>query len=319
MIPSPAATPTRSARVLLASVAVVVVATVVLGAPALVAGVLPGAGVLSGSCASAGEVHAGLVVDFGTVDTGTARPANTSDCVADPGANGVTLLAKRFGKSGVRINSSGLICAIDGYPATGCGDHLPNGRYRYWSYWKGGSSWEYSSVGPAGRVVKDGTVDGWHFVEGSASPADGAPGNSGPAGPCGPTTPTTTPPATSTPTSNGGSSGGSSGSGGGSGGSGGQVTPTSTGSSPESTATYGDTPVTEADGSVVEPDAGTDGTAGTATGGSTDDLSDVENASDVGGDSSSSGGLPVAVVAVALVVVALGGGAALRFRGRADE
>ena len=98
-------------------------------------------------------MHAGLVVDFGDVDTGSARPADTADCVADPGANGVTLLAKRFGKERIRINGTGLICAIDGYPADGCGDHLPNGKYRYWSYWKGGSSWEYSSVGPAGRSI----------------------------------------------------------------------------------------------------------------------------------------------------------------------
>ncbi len=325
MIPSPTTSRTRSARALLASV-VVLAAMVAFGGPAVLAGVVTGAGVLSGSCASAGEVHAGLVVDFGTVDTGTARPADTADCVADPGANGATLLAKRFGKSRIRIGSNGLICAIDDYPATGCGDHLANGKYRYWSYWKAvgdddkeppvgqrATKWQYSPVGPAGRAVKDGTVDGWHFVEGSASPLDGTPGNASPAGPCPLTTPTTDP-ATPPPTT-----------GGGAGGSGDQATPTSNGSSStdstsSSVAPSGDTPVTAADGSVVESGAATAGAAEVRSGSSTDDLSDVENAADVGGSGpSGGGGLPLAAIGVALAIVALSGGAVLRTRGRTDE
>ncbi len=269
---------TGPARARVASVAVLV-AVVVLAAPAMLAGLGPGAGVLegalTGSCASAGEVHAGLVVDFGTVDTGSARPANTSDCVADSGGNGVTLLAARFGKAHIRIGANGLICAIDDYPKDGCGDHLPNGRYRYWSYWKAvgaddkeppagqsATKWLYAPIGPASRTIKDGSVDGWHFVEGSASPSDGAPGNSGPAGPCGPSTPTT-------PTTSGGGSGGSGGSGGvgssgGSGGSGDGSTPTSTGASspdasfdPAGAAAAGTDP-----GAAAGSDPATGGTGG---------------------------------------------------------
>lgn len=37
--------------------------------------------------------------------------------------------------------------------------------YRYWTYWDGsGSTWVYSSVGPASTVPQDGTVQGWRFA-----------------------------------------------------------------------------------------------------------------------------------------------------------
>ncbi len=224
------------ARLVPVVVMVVLVVLVVLAGPAALAGRATTA--LPGSCAAADGVHAGLVVDFGDVDAGSPRPADTADCVADPGANGATLLARRFGKDRIRISSTGLICAIDGYPAEGCGDHLPNGKYRYWSYWKGGSSWTYSQVGPAGRAISDGSVDGWHFVDGSAGPSDGAPGNSPPSGPCA-SAPPTTPTVTAPPSSVGGS--------GASGKPGSQAAPTSLPEGSVGASTDGSDPATDGD------------------------------------------------------------------------
>ena len=49
-------------------------------------------------------------------------------------------------------------------------------------------------------------------------------------------------------------------------------------------------------------------------------LSGAENASDVSvGGTSSGGGAPLVLIGVALAVVALGGGAVMRFRSKADE
>jgi len=51
--------------------------------------------------------------------------------------------------------------------------------YEYWSYWHkapGASSWQYSSVGPSGYYLKQGTqVEGWRFAVGTASPSDPQP------------------------------------------------------------------------------------------------------------------------------------------------
>jgi hypothetical protein len=301
VIARPTSSPSRTSRVgrvLVASV----VALVVLTAPAALAGVAPDA--LAASCASAASVRAGLVVDFGDVAALPGRPADTSDCVTDPGANGVTLLVERFGREGIRVNGSGLVCAIAGYPAEGCGEKVGD-KYRFWSYWKGGTGWEYSSVGPSGRKIVDGSVDGWHFVEGSASPADGPPANSPSAGPC--SAPLPTAPSTSAPPPSGGGSGGSGGSG--------STQPTTT----VSTAADPSAPVVPVD---TSPDGAADdgasmSTAADGSDGAADSLGASENASDVSGGGGS--GLPLAALGVAVLVVALGGGAVLRFRTRADE
>ena len=50
-------------------------------------------------------------------------------------------------------------------PRPACGGNGPNGP-EYWSYWLGGASWRYSSVGPGTRTVSDQTVDGWRFLKG---------------------------------------------------------------------------------------------------------------------------------------------------------
>ncbi|OPC84059.1 hypothetical protein B4N89_26810 [Embleya scabrispora] len=121
--------------------------------------------------------RAGLVLDFGAVDDPLAGPrpvpALTWTCVtplrgaSGPAVSGLDLLT-RTGHT-LRTNASGLVCAIDGYPAEGCAETLPGGIIRYWSYWlhepAKGPGWAYAGIGPAGRRPTDGTMDGWRYVE----------------------------------------------------------------------------------------------------------------------------------------------------------
>ncbi|WP_052848971.1 fibronectin type III domain-containing protein [Streptomyces avicenniae] len=121
--------------------------------------------------------RAGLVIDFGTADDprGGDRPvpALTWSCVSPltggtgRGPTGVEMLT-RSGHT-LRQHTNGLICAIDGYPATGCGEKQPDGAIRYWSYWAHdaarGPGWTYAAAGPGTRRLANGSVDGWRYVE----------------------------------------------------------------------------------------------------------------------------------------------------------
>ncbi len=144
----------------------------------------------SGCAAASGVSHAGLVVDFGTVSSvpGAPTPTVQSTCVAFSNSDELGTDVLTAAGYDLRFNSVGLLCAIDGYPATGCGAASSSG-YQYWSYWHGGSSWTYAVTGPAGYRVSNGGVEGWRFVEGGDSAAEGAPRPSS-KGPC-PTASTT--------------------------------------------------------------------------------------------------------------------------------
>jgi hypothetical protein len=126
-----------------------------------------------------------VVVDFGNSVSAKCVPADSSDSGAD------ALAASHQ----VRFNNSGFVCAIDGYPATGCGDQ--NGStYAYWSYWHGtGGAWQYSNIGPAGTRVKSTVVEGWRFQpKGAGNPSDPAPrGSPDPAATCVPPPPANAP------------------------------------------------------------------------------------------------------------------------------
>jgi hypothetical protein len=115
----------------------------------------------------AGQVRVAVVVDARALGSTTSVVC----VVVASGANGVTALrarATRLGTAQPRFNASGLLCAIDGRPAApACGEAGPNG-YEYWSYWLGGTSWHFASIGPATRTVQDKTVDGWRFLKGGA-------------------------------------------------------------------------------------------------------------------------------------------------------
>lgn len=100
-------------------------------------------------------------------------------CVTVPeGSTGADVLVERarlLGRAPPRWAPSGLMCALDGYPATGCGERV-DGSFRYWSYHLGdGGSWSFARTGPALRRASATRMEGWHFIAGANSPADPPP------------------------------------------------------------------------------------------------------------------------------------------------
>ena len=157
----------RLSRRLLVVVGVLVVALV---AP------LPSiGGPLATPCADAAGTGVAVVVDFGDVPGSGARPGGLDTrCV--PHSGGLTGAAALI-EAGyeLRFGTGGLLCAINGYPADGCGERTGSRQYLYWSYWKGdGSTWQYSGSGPGVRV-REGATEGWRFVDGAGSPNDPRP------------------------------------------------------------------------------------------------------------------------------------------------
>lgn len=171
----------------------VLLASLVLSPVALLVPVQP-------ACA-AGQIRISVVVDFGDLPN---PPPTSAACVsAEEGSTGAAVLAaraKQLGTPAPRFNTSGLLCAIDGLPATGCGERTGDG-YRYWSYWQGtASGWSYANVGPAGRRVRATQTEGWHFVEGAGLPSDPPPrGPADPTATCRPAPSATTSPPPSSP------------------------------------------------------------------------------------------------------------------------
>jgi hypothetical protein len=149
-----------------------------------------------GRACAAGAVHVAVVVDSGTGSTVSAV------CVpGDSFDNGAAILAARASMLGVpqpRYSASGLLCAIDGVPATGCGD-AHGGHYAYWSYWHGqGGNWSYNNFGPASWRVDASVVEGWRYQpDGAGLPTDPPPrGPATAASVCVPAPPPTTAPRT---------------------------------------------------------------------------------------------------------------------------
>jgi hypothetical protein len=106
---------------------------------------------------------------------GFAQPEVVCVVVAQ-GSSGLTALnarAVRLGVPSVRLDGSGLLCAIGGLPvAPACGEVGPSGP-QYWSYWlpNGSGGWTYAPVGPASRSMQEGTVEGWRWVPGGTAAA----------------------------------------------------------------------------------------------------------------------------------------------------
>jgi hypothetical protein len=160
-------------------------ASAALVAVAIVAGVgvvpVTGMGLGGEGCAEAapaqdGQLRIAVVVDAGEL---TGAPGAESICVRVPaGATGADVLAARarlLGRPPPRWASSGLLCAIDGVPATGCGERV-DGSYRYWAYHLGeAGAWRWASVGPAFRKASSERVEGWHYTAGTGGPADPPP------------------------------------------------------------------------------------------------------------------------------------------------
>lgn len=286
------------------------------------------------------DVYVAVVVDFGNGTTKTYCVPVASN------ARDTDALAAAVGSSNVSYSSSGLLCAIDNYPANGvqnCGQSVGNGDYDFWSYWHGSSGqWSYANNGPAGQSVSNPAddVEGWKFQNGEpASSSDPPPGvapsyaqicNASTEVPPAQTTPTTSG-APSAPTATGGGSGAPSG------------TPT-TAEVPAGSggATPTSSPVTTRSKAGVTTSsttttAGAAGTAGAASGTTTTLVSGGSSGADGGshgssdarrvadasaaahGSSGSSSSDVLPGVLVGVVVVALAAFALVRWRRRPAE
>jgi hypothetical protein len=112
------------------------------------------------------DVYVAVVVDFGS----GSSMSTVSKCVpVASNAHDADALAAAVGSDNVAYASSGLLCAIDNYPANGvqnCGESVGSGDYDYWSYWHGATgAWVYADDGPAEQPVSSPAddVEGWKF------------------------------------------------------------------------------------------------------------------------------------------------------------
>lgn len=152
----------RLAAVLAAVAALVAVPGGLAGAPA--------------ACAAADANTFAIAVDFGDVP---GAPANTVTCVPvdddDTAADALAKRAEMLGRPKPTYDNAGLLCSIDGFPQSSCGERTAAG-YRYWSYWFGGESWSYASTGPAFHRARPGGSVGWRFQpQGAANATDPPP------------------------------------------------------------------------------------------------------------------------------------------------
>jgi hypothetical protein len=112
------------------------------------------------------DVYVAVVVDFGS----GSSMSTVSKCVpVASNAHDADALGAAVGSDNVAYASSGLLCAIDNYPANGvqnCGESVGLGDYDYWSYWHGATgTWVYANDGPAEQPVSSPAddVEGWRF------------------------------------------------------------------------------------------------------------------------------------------------------------
>ncbi|MHB1137393.1 MAG: hypothetical protein ACYC2O_00460 [Microthrixaceae bacterium] len=267
--------------------------------------------------APSGQVAVALVVDDST-------SAPSERCVVVGGrATGYDVLIAAGHTLRIEM---GFLCAIDGVPATGCGNR-PDFNGAYWRYFHAapGGSWSYSSVGGGGYRMPDRcAVEGWRFAS-SASEAV-APRPAPPAVTCEapPATTTPPPPAAPAPTaappvagSGGAVAGGAPGAGTppGSPAPGGAV-PAPTSVPGEVATTVPASPGTTPEGATTVPPAGSSSEDAAASGQDTEReehsaATRAARRADRGGGSSA-----VGLVVASLVVAGLGAGAWWRSRSR---
>ena len=184
---------TRRTGPLMRTVAVTAVAAVAAVATAVVAAMAPGtidraaastarqSQDPSLTCTVPSHLASGQSVVAVVADFGGANGKIIVTCVVTrPGDSGAQVLAEQAALLGYPAprydeSGSGLLCAIDGYPTSGCGTQLGD-HYAYWAYWHGGKRWQYASGGAGEWKVSTGDVEGWRFEpDGSATPADPPP------------------------------------------------------------------------------------------------------------------------------------------------
>ena len=136
------------------------VATLTLTAVGLMMAIVPGV-----PASASGQVCAGIVIDEGAGVAPELQGASVP-----PGSDDLDLLSAA-GDTFTQ-NDSGLVCAVNGYPANGLENCLnaQHGLYYYWSYWEGDpttNTWTYADVGPAEHTVTAGQsyVEGWRYQD----------------------------------------------------------------------------------------------------------------------------------------------------------
>lgn len=110
-----------------------------------------------------------VVVDYGTIAGAPAGPNTRCVDVGDDGTAADAL----HGRARYKGN---FLCAIDGYPETGCGDEPPSPYWSFW-VWRHGA-WAYSNEGVGTFTVGDADGDGhpdplgfrYHEVDKKAAP-----------------------------------------------------------------------------------------------------------------------------------------------------
>lgn len=149
-----------------------------------------------------GPAPRGQIALVMVIDRGTGTPSTRCAFVAQ-GATGLDAL-RATGHS-VRLDG-GFVCAIDGLPATGCGNIPGSPYWRYWHAAPSGGPWSYSQVGAGGyRLPTRCAVEGWVW---SDSPSPDTPPRIAPPRPTceAPSTTTPAPTTTARPPSGGGAS-----------------------------------------------------------------------------------------------------------------
>jgi hypothetical protein len=116
------------------------------------------------ACSSSSGVT--VVVDFGSLGGGTQVR-----CATGSPSSGLDALSKAgFGYTFVS-SQPGLVCRIDGKPASQSCAHSPPSD-AYWAYYHAsrGGHWTYSTAGAGNRTPPPGSVEGWAFGD-SATPS----------------------------------------------------------------------------------------------------------------------------------------------------
>lgn len=160
--------------------------------------------VAADATAAADTIRVAVAIDPG-VEPGVPRSPEAICVTVRSGASGAEVLAERarmLNRPPPRYNASGLLCAIDGYPASGCGDRVEGG-FAYWSYHLGVTAqWTRAGTGPALRPADATVAEGWRFVVGEGNANDPGPRLPAatdtvcrPVAPPNPTPPAPTPPA----------------------------------------------------------------------------------------------------------------------------
>jgi hypothetical protein len=289
----------RSARV---GAVVLTIVPMVIGAIAMT----PSTASALGRPCAAGDVRVAVIVDFG--DSSSVSVACVPAGSRDNGAQVLGARASTLGAPAPRFNASGLLCAIDNVPATGCGDRS-SGRYAYWSYWHGvDGQWQYSNFGPAAWRVDADVVEGWRFQPaGAGNPSDPPPRASAalPAD-CRPVPPSTAPPVVAPA----------------------GTAPPAPGGNPSSPAAPGagsqraSSPTTDTAGAPNDVSTSTTGIAGDVRPDATTSTEPTETsaaaarASSTSGGTDGSGSAPVGLVVGIALVATLGVGGALLARRR---